>query len=52
VTATIARSDVSADDAAFMGLVLDQARRAVLAGEVPIGAVLVLDDVVVGRGHN
>lgn len=31
---------------------LDQARRAEAAGEVPIGAVAVLDDCIVGRGFN
>jgi tRNA(adenine34) deaminase len=31
---------------------LEQARRARDAGEVPIGAVVVLDDTVVGRGWN
>ena len=40
------------DDAAFMGLALEEARRAAAEGEVPIGAVVVLDDRVIGRGHN
>jgi len=31
---------------------LDQARRALAAGEVPIGAVLVIDDAIVARGYN
>jgi tRNA(adenine34) deaminase len=39
-------------DAAFMGLALDEARRAVAEGEVPIGAVVVLDGEVIGEGHN
>jgi len=37
---------------AFMRLALDQARRAEDAGEVPIGAVVVLDGQVIGRGFN
>ena len=37
---------------AFMRLALDQARLAEADGEVPIGAVAVLDDVVIGRGFN
>ena len=37
---------------AFMRLALDQARRAEEAGEVPIGAVVVLDGQVIGRGFN
>ena len=35
-----------------MRLALDEARRAEAAGEVPVGAVLVLDGQVVGRGFN
>jgi tRNA(adenine34) deaminase len=35
-----------------MSLALEQARRAARAGEVPIGAVVVLADRVIGRGHN
>ena len=31
---------------------LDEARQAAAAGEVPVGAVVVLDGVIVGRGHN
>ena len=40
------------DDASFMGLALDLARQAGAAGEVPVGAVVVLDGEVVGRGWN
>ena len=36
----------------FMLLALDHARRALDAGEVPIGAIVVLDGQVVGRGFN
>lgn len=35
-----------------MGLALDLAREAEQAGEVPVGAVVVHDGRVVGRGHN
>ena len=35
-----------------MGLALEEARRAEAAGEVPVGAVVVLDGRVIGRGHN
>ena len=41
-----------AEDAEFIGLALDEARRAAAEGEVPIGAVVVLEDRVIGRGHN
>jgi tRNA(adenine34) deaminase len=40
------------DDSGFMGLALDQAREAGAAGEVPVGALVVLDGEVVGRGFN
>ena len=36
----------------FMQAALDQARLAMAAGEVPVGAVVVLDDEVVGAGYN
>jgi tRNA(adenine34) deaminase len=36
----------------FMRLALAQAALARAAGEVPVGAVVVLDGTVVGRGHN
>jgi tRNA(adenine34) deaminase len=36
----------------FMGLALAQAARAASLGEVPVGAVLVLDGLVVGAGCN
>jgi len=40
------------DDAHFMGLALDLAREAGALGEVPVGAVVVLEGEVVGRGFN
>ena len=40
------------DDSEFMGLALDLAREAGAAGEVPVGAVVVIDGEVVGRGCN
>jgi tRNA(adenine34) deaminase len=43
---------VSVDDVGFMGLALDEARRAAAAGEVPVGAVVVLNGRVIGTGHN
>jgi tRNA(adenine34) deaminase len=39
-------------DHAFMGLALEQARRAFDAGEIPVGAVVARDGQVIGRGHN
>jgi len=40
------------DDAYWMGKAIEQARRAEAVGEVPIGAVIVMDGKVVTRGHN
>jgi tRNA(adenine34) deaminase len=40
------------EDLAFMGLALEEARGAGAEGEVPVGAVVVLDGRVIGRGHN
>jgi tRNA(adenine34) deaminase len=37
---------------AFMDAALEQARLALAAGEVPIGAVLVVDEAIVARGFN
>jgi tRNA(adenine34) deaminase len=42
----------AADDARFMDLALEEADRAATAGEVPVGAVVVLDGRVIARGHN
>jgi len=39
-------------DDLFMHQALDLARQALHAGEVPVGAVVVVDDEVVGRGRN
>lgn len=36
----------------FMRAALDEARKAADAGEVPVGAIVVLDAVIVGRGFN
>ena len=40
------------DDRAYMAMALDLAREADNAGEVPVGAIVVLDDRVIGRGRN
>src|SRR5690349_15545135 len=36
----------------LMGLALEEAQRALDAGEVPVGAVIVIDGDIVGRGFN
>jgi len=42
----------TAEDARCMALALEEARRAESEGEVPIGAVVVLDGRIIGRGRN
>jgi tRNA(adenine34) deaminase len=39
-------------DEHWMGLALDQARAAAASGDVPVGAVIVIGDRIVGRGRN
>ncbi|MFD1123996.1 tRNA adenosine(34) deaminase TadA [Lentilactobacillus raoultii] len=39
-------------DEKFMTAALDEAKKAYLIGEVPIGAVIVKDNQIIGRGHN
>lgn len=39
-------------DEFWMDFALAEARQAVRVGEVPIGAVIVLNDEIIGRGHN
>jgi tRNA(adenine34) deaminase len=40
------------DDEHWMGLALEEAARAAQAGEVPVGAVVVLDGRLLASGHN
>ena len=42
----------SIDDAAAIGLALDEARRAAALGEVPVGAIIVSNGQMVARAHN
>ncbi len=41
-----------AEDAEFMGTALELARQAEQAGEVPVGAIVVKDGAIIGRGFN
>ncbi len=43
---------VDSRDEFFMGFALAEASAARDEGEVPIGAIVVLDDEIIGRGHN
>ena len=40
------------EDAVWMDLALFEARKAFCKGEVPVGAVIVKDGLVLGKGHN
>jgi tRNA(adenine34) deaminase len=40
------------DDEGFMREALDEARRGGAAGEVPVGAIVVMDGAIVSRAHN
>ena len=42
----------SGDDAAWMELALEQSQLAAAAGEVPVGALVIKDGEILGRGHN
>jgi tRNA(adenine34) deaminase len=44
--------DEHGPDEHWMGLALDEARAAAASGDVPVGAVIVIGDRVVGRGRN
>ena len=39
-------------DETWMELALDEARTAVKTGDVPVGAVIVFEEIVIGRGRN
>ena len=42
----------TSQDAAWMQMALDQARRAAELGEVPVGALVIKDGEILGQGHN
>jgi tRNA(adenine34) deaminase len=42
----------SGEDAAWMELALEQAELAAAAGEVPVGALVIKDGKIIGRGYN
>ena len=43
---------MTSNDERWMNAALDEARLAFDLGEIPVGAVVVLDDQIIGRGHN
>src|SRR4051812_38195496 len=43
---------MSDDDEQMMGEALEQARAAAAQGDVPVGAIIVLDGKIIGRGRN
>ncbi len=40
------------DHAPFMKVAIEEARKGLAAGGIPIGSVLVVDGKIIGRGHN
>lgn len=44
--------DTMTEDEKYMRLALHEAQRALEAGEIPIGCVIVANGQVIGRGHN
>ena len=46
------KGDLFLDHPDFMREALAEAKKAYVLGEVPIGAVVVLNDEIIGRGHN
>lgn len=48
----MASTEVSEDDERYMSLALLEAQKALAAGEVPIGCVIVSQNQIIGRGHN
>ena len=46
------QKNIAEQDKKFMSMAITEARRALQMQEVPIGAVIVCGDRVVGRGHN
>ena len=41
-----------ASDSDYMEIALELARKAAISGETPVGAVIVLDETIIGRGYN
>ena len=46
------KQEIKKDDAYFMGLALDEARKAAALGEIPIGAVVAAAGEVIAAAHN
>ena len=40
------------DDNYYMNVALEEARKAYLKDEVPVGCVIVLNDKIIAKGHN
>jgi tRNA(adenine34) deaminase len=51
-TTQVLSAEILATDELFMQQALQLAQQAALAGEVPVGAVVVKDGVIIGRGGN
>ena len=44
--------ELSSTDCQWMNAALEEAKKAALTGEVPVGAVIVYENNIIGRGHN
>ena len=45
-------NDEFSTDELYMGIALREAERAAAEGEVPCGAIIVKDDIIIGKAHN
>ena len=50
--AVMAKNNATRHMDEFMQAAIDEARKGLQAGGIPIGSILVLDGKIVGRGHN
>ena len=51
ITVDIENMDERSRDEYFMAIAMEEARKAYALGEIPIGAILVKDNIIVSRHH-
>ena len=42
----------SSDDSSYMSLAIQEAKKAFASNEVPVGAIIVQEDIIIGKGRN
>ena len=42
----------SSDDSSYMSLAIQEAKKAFASNEVPVGAIIVQEDKIIGKGRN